>query len=63
LNGTPVTGRALSLLSDDSWASSPTVIQQSSSHVHAGATPPLGGFWQDPPPLDEPWQIQAFPHL
>ncbi|TVU07700.1 hypothetical protein EJB05_41066 [Eragrostis curvula] len=41
LNGAPVIGRALSLLSDDSWVSRPTVIQQSSSHAHPGAMMPL----------------------
>ncbi|CAN6173493.1 unnamed protein product [Urochloa humidicola] len=40
-NGAPELGRALSLLSDGSWGSSSTVIQQASSHVHAGAMPPL----------------------
>ncbi|XP_062229743.1 squamosa promoter-binding-like protein 12 isoform X1 [Phragmites australis] len=70
-NGAPDIGRALSLLSNGSWGSSSTVIQQPSSHVQAGAVLPLatvaitnpvmhaGGFWQDDPPP----QIQAFGHL
>ncbi|CAL4966523.1 unnamed protein product [Urochloa decumbens] len=41
LNRAPELGRALSLLSDASWGSSSTVIQQASSHVHAGAMPAL----------------------
>ncbi|TKW23278.1 hypothetical protein SEVIR_4G282500v4 [Setaria viridis] len=41
-NGAPELGRALSLLSDGSWGSSSTVIQQHNSHVHTGAMPPLG---------------------
>ncbi|CAL5050048.1 unnamed protein product [Urochloa decumbens] len=40
-NRAPELGRALSLLSDASWGSSSTVIQQASSHVHAGAMLPL----------------------
>lgn len=80
-NGTPDIGSALSLLSDGSWGSSSTVIQQPSPHVHASAMLPLatvavsntamqpldlplGRFWQDdPPPLDDTVQIQAFAHL
>ncbi|KAJ1260757.1 hypothetical protein BS78_10G256800 [Paspalum vaginatum] len=76
-NGAPDLGSALSLLSDGSWGSSSTVIQQPSSHAHAGAMPPLatvaavhpldpslGRFWQDdPPPLDGAAQIHAFAHL
>ncbi|KAL6873639.1 hypothetical protein ACP4OV_013721 [Aristida adscensionis] len=41
LNGAPVLGRALSLLSDGSWGSSSTVVQQPSCEIHTGAIPPL----------------------
>uniref|UniRef100_A0A0A9GRP4 SBP-type domain-containing protein n=1 Tax=Arundo donax TaxID=35708 RepID=A0A0A9GRP4_ARUDO len=40
-NGSVDLGCALSLLSIGSWVSSSTVIQQPSSHVHAGVVPPL----------------------
>ncbi|KAF8772142.1 hypothetical protein HU200_006140 [Digitaria exilis] len=40
-NAAPELGRALSLLSDGSWGSSSTVIQQHSSHVLTGGMPRL----------------------
>ncbi|WVZ78627.1 hypothetical protein U9M48_026308, partial [Paspalum notatum var. saurae] len=78
-NGAPDLGSALSLLSDSSWGSSSTVIQQPGSHAHAGAMPPLATIAVPnaathplDPSLGRFWQddpppldgaVQAFTHL
>nr|AQQ11857.1 squamosa-promoter binding protein-like protein [Phyllostachys edulis] len=78
-NGTPDLRRALSLLSNDSWGSTdiqpssqvhsssvmpPLATVTASNPVMHALDPSPGGFWQDdPPPLDQTPQVQAFMHL
>nr|AQQ11868.1 squamosa-promoter binding protein-like protein [Phyllostachys edulis] len=78
-NGAPDLRRALSLLSNDSWGSTdiqsssqvhsssvmpPLATITTSNPVMHALDPSPGGFWQDdPPPLDQTVQVQAFTHL